>query len=121
MKNSGRDVTEYRGAMRETAVRTLNAAMLEDLGLIDVRDERFTAATNNFQLARLYYKKREDIVRVVLEESDAWLKLQKPKRALELVRTTLRTVPDTPAAPLLLKVEREATGRPISPAPKSGG
>lgn len=121
-KNSGRDINEYRAALRETAMSTHNAAMLEDLGLIEARDEHFTAATNNFQLARLYYKKREDIVRVVLEESDAWLKLQKPKRALELVRTTLRTVPDTPAAPLLQKIERETTGRPlISPAPKSGG
>ena len=121
-KNAARPANEYRAAMRETAMHTHNAAMLEDLGLIEVQDERFTAATSNFQLARLYYKKRDDIVRVVLEEAAAWLKLKKTKRALDLIRSTLRTVPDAPAAPLLLDLERQAAGRPpISPTPKPGG
>jgi hypothetical protein len=103
------------------AMRTHNASALEDLGLIQAQDEHFIAAANNFQLARLYYKKRDDIVRVVLEEATTWLKLKKNKRALELIRTTLRTVSDAPAAPLLLDLERQAAGKPpLSPTPTPG-
>jgi hypothetical protein len=120
-KNAARPANEYRAAMRETAMRTHNAAVLEDLGLIQAQDEHFTAATNNFQLARLYLKKRDDIVRVVLEEAATWLKLKKNKRALELIRTTLRTVPDAAAAPLLVNLERQAAGKPpVSPTPTPG-
>jgi hypothetical protein len=117
-KNSGHPTGPYRAALRETAMRTHNGAMMEDLGLLEAGDEHFTAATNNFQLARVNYKKREDVVRVVLEESDAWLKLKKTRRALELIRTTLRTVPDSPAAPLLVSLERQIIGKPlVSPTP----
>jgi uncharacterized protein (TIGR03790 family) len=117
-KNSGHPTGPYQAALRETAMRTRNGAMMEDLGLLEAGDEHFTAATSNFQLARIYYKKREDIVRVVLEESEAWLKLKKTRRALELIRTTLRTVPDSPAAPLLVSLERQIIGKPsVSPTP----
>jgi len=120
-KNAARPANEYRVAMREMAMRTHNASALEDLGLIQAQDEHFIAAANNFQLARLYYKKRDDIVRVVLEEATTWLKLKKNKRALELIRTTLRTVSDAPAAPLLLDLERQAAGKPpLSPTPTPG-
>jgi hypothetical protein len=120
-KNTSRPANEYRTAMRETAIHAHNAAALEDLGLIQAQDEHFTAATGNFQLARLYYKKRDDIVRVVLEEAATWLKLKKTRRALDLIRSTLRTVPDAPAAPLLLDLERQAAGKPpLSPTPTPG-
>jgi len=46
-------------------------------------------------------------LRVVLEEADAWAKQKKPKRALELLRSTLRIVSDAPAAALLRKMEQE--------------
>lgn len=112
VKNGGRSVSEYRVLARQAAIRARNAPMLEDLGLIEARDEHFAAAANSFQLARTYYTRRDDIIRVVLEESEAWVALRKPKRALELIRSTMRTAPDTPAAPLLRALEREASGKP---------
>lgn len=118
VKNATGPAAAFRISARQVAMRARNGPMMEDLGSLEARDGHFAAAVNNFQLARTYYSKRDDIVRVVLEESDAWIKLKKPKRALELLRVTLRTVPDTPAAPLLRNMEREASGRPpISPAP----
>ncbi|MEP7015498.1 MAG: TIGR03790 family protein [Verrucomicrobiota bacterium] len=105
----------WRTAARQAAMRIRSGPIMEDLGLLETHNGHFAAATNNFQLARTYYTKRDDIVRVVLEESDAWIKMNKPKRALELVRSTMRTAPDTPAAPLLRAIEREASGRPPPP------
>ncbi|PYK35502.1 MAG: hypothetical protein DME54_04585, partial [Verrucomicrobia bacterium] len=67
---------------------------------------------------RTCYTKPDDIVRVVLEESDAWLKLNKPKRALDLVRATLRNSPDMSAAPLLKNLEGKATSQAsVTPTP----
>ncbi len=118
VQNATIPAPQFRVAARQVAMQAHNGPMMEDLGLMEAREEHFAAATNNFQLARTYYTKRDDIVRVVLEESDAWIKLKKPKRALALIRTTMRTVPDTPAAPLLRALEREASGRPpLSPTP----
>jgi hypothetical protein len=49
------------------------------------------------------------------------MRQKKPKRAVDVVRSTLRIVPDAPAAPLLRKIEQDATAPPpapvISPAP----
>jgi hypothetical protein len=82
--------------------------MLEDLGSMDVLDGNLSQATNYFQQARTCYKKPDDIVRVALEESGAWLKLNQPKRAVDLVGSVLRTASDAPAAPLLRKIEDDA-------------
>ena len=78
--------------------RARNCPMIEDLGLMEARDRNFSAATSYFQQARTCYAKRDDLLRVVLEEADAWIKQNKPKRALALVRSVLRVVPDAPAA-----------------------
>ena len=119
VRNSSRDPGDFRALARDAAIRFKNGPMMEDLGLMEARDEHFAAATNNFQLARTYFTKRDDIIRVVLEESDAWIKQKKPGRALELVRQTLRISPNSPAAPLLRALEREASGRPPgSPTPR---
>ena len=119
VKNSTRPADEFRSAARQAAMRAGNGPMMEDLGLLEAGEGHLAAATNNFGLARSYYTRRDDIVRVVLEEADAWMKLKKPKRALALVSMTLRIAPDAPAAPLLRNIEREASGRPpISPTPK---
>lgn len=119
VKNAGLSVSDFRASARQIAIRSRNGPMMEDLGRLEMREGHFAAATSNFQLARTYYTKREDIVRVVLDESDAWIKLKKPNRALEIVRATLRIAPDTPAAPLLRNVEREASGKSsITPTPK---
>ena len=119
VKNGARADNDFRSAARQAAVRAKNGAMMEDLGLLEAGEEHFAAAVNNFDLARTYYTKRDDIVRVVLEQANAWMKLKKPKRALALVRSTLRIAPDSPAAPLLRALEAEAMGRPLnSPTPK---
>ena len=118
VKNATLPSDTFRSAARQTAMRAHNAPMMEDLGLSEAADNHFAPAVNNFELARRYYTKRDDIVRVVLEEADTLMKLKKPRRALELVRKTLRIAPDAPAAPLLRNLEREASGRPpISPTP----
>lgn len=109
-KNASRPPAEYREAARQFALRTRNGAMVEDLGLIEVQEGSLAAATALFSQARSIYTSRDDIVRVVLEESDAWLKQNKPKRALELVRSVNRVVTDSPAMPLLKHVEQEALG-----------
>src|SRR5438552_7892634 len=117
VKNVTRPVSEFRTLARQAASRTRNCPMIEDLGLIESRDGNFSAATSYFQQARTCYAKRDDLLRVVLEETDAWIKQNKPKRALALVRSVLRVVPDAPAAPLLRKIEQDLTAPPAaSPA-----
>jgi uncharacterized protein (TIGR03790 family) len=111
-QNSSQPAAEFRTLARQTASRTHNGPMLEDLGLMEVRDRNLAAATNYFQQARTVYGKRDDILRVVLEEGDALIKQNKAKRALELVRSVLRISADAPAAPLLKKLEAEARTAP---------
>ena len=115
VKNVERPVPEYRALARQAASRARNGPMIEDLGLMEVADGNFGAATSYFQQARACYTKRDDILRAVLEEADGWIKQNKPKRALEVVRSTLRIVPDAPAAALLRKMEQELLAP--SPAP----
>ena len=83
--------------------------MIEDLGLMEAGDGNFAAATSYFQQARTGYTARDDILRVVLEEADAWTKQNKPKRAVDLIRSVLRIVSDAPATPLLRKIEHDLT------------
>ena len=117
VKNVTRPVSEFRTLARQAASRSRNCPMIEDLGLMEARDGNFSAATSYFQQARTCYAKRDDLLRVVLEETDAWIKQNKPKRALALVRSVLRVVPDAPAAPLLRKIEQDLTAPPAaSPA-----
>jgi hypothetical protein len=91
--------------------------MLEDLGSMEAREGDFATATSYFQQARASYGKRDDILRVVLEEADSWIKQDKPKRALDLVHSVLRIVSEAPAAPLLRKIEQDISGAP-TPAPQ---
>jgi uncharacterized protein (TIGR03790 family) len=117
VKNVTKPAPEYRMLARQTASRARNGAMIEDLGLMEARDGNFPAATSYFQQARTCYTARDDILRVVLEEADAWAKQKKPKRALELIRSTLRIVSDAPAAALLKKMEQDLkTSSSSSPA-----
>ncbi|MFL6541687.1 MAG: TIGR03790 family protein [Chthoniobacterales bacterium] len=109
-KNATRPPAEYRAAARQFASRTHNAPMIEDVGLMEMQDGNFGAATSLFSQARSIYSTRDDIVRVVLEESDAWLRQKKPKRALDLIRSVSRVVSDSPAAPLLKHIEQESLG-----------
>jgi len=118
VKTAGRPTAEFRRLAWKVALGGHNCPMLEDLGSIEARDGNFSAATNDFEHARTCYKNPDDIVRVVVEESDAWLKLNKPRRALELVHTTRGNFADTVAAPLLKSIENKATAEQlVTPIP----
>jgi uncharacterized protein (TIGR03790 family) len=113
-RNASRPPLEFRALARQLASRARNGPMFEDLGLMEVRDGNLAVATNYFQQARTVYTKRDDILRVVLEEADALIKQNKSKRAVELIRSVLRISADAPAAVLLKKLEAEA--RTATPA-----
>jgi uncharacterized protein (TIGR03790 family) len=118
VKNAARPAAEFRTLAGKAALSAHNCPMLEDLGLIEALDGNLSTATNYFQQARACYTKPDDIVRVALEESDAWLKLNKPKRALDLMRATLKSSPDIPAVSLLRNIEHEVTSQPsATPTP----
>jgi uncharacterized protein (TIGR03790 family) len=110
--------SQYRLLARQAAGRAKNCPMIEDLGLMEAGDGNFAAATSYFQQARTCYTARDDILRVVLEEADAWIKQNKPNRALALVRSVLRIVTDAPATPLLRKIEHDLTTSPAIPPKK---
>ena len=91
--------------------------MMEDLALMEARDRQFAEAASHLQQARTCYAQRDDIVRIALEEADAWLKQNEPKRALEIVRNILRGGGDAPGASLLKKMEQNLTSPPATPKP----
>ena len=118
VKNSSRPAAEYKSLARQFALRSRNGPMLEDLALMEMASNNFGAATAYLQQARVYYSKRDDILRAVIEQSDAFIKDNKPRRALELIRSVLRVVSDAPAAGLMRKLEQQAMGSPTpSPPP----
>lgn len=112
-KNLGKPAAEYRSLARQTAARTRNAPMLEDLAGIAVNDVDLAGAISLFDQARATYKNRDDIVRVVIQECDALVKSDQRKRALALARVTLRIVSEAPSAPILQEIERQLS----APAP----
>ena len=121
-RNFSSNAAQYRAAARQAASKAHNCAMIEDLGMMEAGDGNFVGATSFFGQARTCYSTREDILRVIIEEADAWNKLKKPKRGLDLVRTALRIAGDAPAAAVLRQVEQELRGTPppqpgASPAP----
>jgi uncharacterized protein (TIGR03790 family) len=112
VKNFERPAAEYRSMARQLAMKTRNGAILEDLGLMEAGDGNYVAATNYFQQAHAFYNKRDDILRSVMEEAEGWIRQKKSKRALDIVRNTLRVVPDAPASALLRKIEQDLTSPP---------
>lgn len=112
VKNSSRSPAEYRSLARQLALHTRNGPMLEDLGLMEMAGNNFGAASRYLQQARASYTKRDDILRSVLELSDAFIKDKKPRRAVELIRSVIRVIPDAPASGLLKKKEQQALGTP---------
>jgi uncharacterized protein (TIGR03790 family) len=111
-RNFTQNTAQYRIAARQAASRARNCPMLEDLGLMEAADGNFAVATGLFGQARTCYSTRDDILRVIIEEADAWNKLKKPSRGLDLLRTALRIAGDAPAAPLLKQLEQELRGAP---------
>ena len=118
LENSALSATDYRFKARQAASRASNGPMLEDLGLMEAKDGNYAAATTYFQQARAVYTKREDILRVVLEEAESWVKQGKPKRAAELVRSVLTIVSAGPTADLLKKFEQDLSPAPPGATPK---
>ena len=119
IKNSKLEPSDYRTQARVAAARTRNGIMLEDIGLMEMRDAKFSNAIATLEQARGVYSKRDDIIRCVLEECDVFIKSGKPSRALDLVRRVLRIVPESPAAQLLHKIESDLAPKPSPPTPKS--
>ena len=113
IKNSDLEPSDYRTQARITAGRTRNAAMLEDVGLMELGDGKFSTAIAALEQARGAYSKRDDIIRCVLEECDAFIKSGKPNRALDLARRVLRIVPESPASNLLHKIESDLTPKSV--------
>ncbi len=119
VKNKSKPQAEYTQLARQAAARTRNGAMIEDLASMQARDGNFQNATALYQLARATYIKRDDIIRVVLEEADAWMKLNKRKHAVDLARSVLRIVsPDIPSVPLLRKIGEEPAPSPTPLPPR---
>jgi uncharacterized protein (TIGR03790 family) len=109
-KNSSLPADQYRAAAKQFAARTRNAPMLEDIGLLEADAGNYVGASGCFDLARTTYTKRDDILRTVLHEADALAKQNKAKRAVDLLRSVLRIVPDAPASTLLKKMETNLRG-----------
>jgi len=117
VKNSSRTANEYLAMARQLAIRSRNGPMLEDLGLVSMASRNYGPATSYLQQARASYTKRDDILRAVIEQSEAFIKDNKPRRAVELIRSVLRIVPNTPASALLKQLEQQAEGTPTPVAP----
>ncbi len=107
VKNSDKPAAEYRTLARQAASRAGICPMIEDFGLMEAHDGNWANATTYFQQARACYTKRDDILRSVIEEANAWIKQENPKRALAIIRNVLRIVSDAPATELLRQMERE--------------
>jgi hypothetical protein len=118
VKNSAVPAAEYRAAAKQFAARSRNAPMLEDLGILEAAAENYVGASGCFDLARTTYSKRDDILRTVLLEGDALSRQNKAKRALDLIQSVLRIVPNAPASALLKKMEMELRAVKPSPAPR---
>ena len=107
VENSNKPDAEYRTLARQVASRSANCTMLEDIGLMFAHDGNWADASSYFQQVRACYTKRDDLLRAVLEEANAWVKQEDPKHALALIRNALRIVSDGPTADLLRQMERE--------------
>jgi hypothetical protein len=117
LKNNSKPAPQYRQLARQAGAKAKNGAIIEDLGSMEARDGNLPAAASYYQQARATYTKRDDILRVVLEEADVWVRQKKPRRAADLIRSVLRIIsPDLPTAVLLRKTEQDAISPP-SPAP----
>jgi hypothetical protein len=111
--NAAKASAEFRALARTAAIRAKNGPMLEDLGLMEAHDGNQVAATSFFAQARTIYSTRDDLIRVIMEEADSWLKQNKPERAADLVRSAMRIVTGAPTIALLRRIEEQAsTARP---------
>src|SRR5947209_19856899 len=113
-RNFSSNAAQYRAAARQAAARAHNCPMIEDLALMEAGDGNLASATSFYGQARTCYSNRDDLLRVIIEEADAWNQLKKPKRGLDLVRTALRIAGDAPASSVLRQVEQQLRGVPAA-------
>jgi uncharacterized protein (TIGR03790 family) len=106
VKNATLAAAEFHTLAWQTASAERNCPMLEDLAASEAVEGDFSAATAHYSQARRCYRSRDDVLRVTMEEADAWRKQNQPKHALELVRAALRDAADASAA-LLRKMEHD--------------
>ncbi|HLW36517.1 MAG TPA: TIGR03790 family protein [Chthoniobacterales bacterium] len=111
-RNFSSNAAQYRASARQAAARAHDCPMIEDLGLMEAGDGNLASATSFYGQARTCYSTRDDLLRVIIEEADAWNHLKKPKRGLDLLRTALRIAGDAPAASVLRQVEQQLRGVP---------
>jgi hypothetical protein len=116
LKNNKLAPSDFRTQARVAASRARNAPMLEDVALIELRDGNFANAITALEQARANYTKRDDILRCVIEECDTLVKSGKARRALDLARSVLRIVPESPASQLLRKIESDLAPKIPPPA-----
>jgi hypothetical protein len=117
VRNGSRAAPDYRTRAKLIATRARSGVMFEDLAGMEAREEHFAAAASLFQQARATYGKRDDILRVVIEEVDALVRDNRKKRAIDLVRSVLRIASDAPAAGLMRQVEESLTASSPAPSP----
>ena len=114
VKNSRREPADYLAAARKTAASAANGPMMEDVALIEKENGNFIAAAGDLERARSFYTTPDDILRTVLEQSDALIKAGDKRAALALVQRVSRLAPDAPATALLRKMEEQ-----LNPAPSA--
>ncbi len=107
LKNNQRDSAGYLPAARKAAARANNGSMMEDLGLSEKENGKFSSAASYLQQARSLYSKPDDILRTIVEQADALIASGNKKAALALIRSVARLAPDAPAIALLRKMEQE--------------
>ncbi len=117
LQNSEKPDEEYRTLARRVASRSANCPMLEDIGLMVAHDGNWADAASYLEQVRACYSKRDDILRAVLEEANAWVKQENPKHALALIRNALRVISEGPTADLLRQRERELSPPTPTPSP----
>jgi hypothetical protein len=115
VKNVARPAAEFRTLGWQVASAARNCPMMEDLALFEAANGNLSAATAHFPNARRCYRNRDDVLRVTMEEADAWAKQKNPKRALEIIRGALQNAPDAPAAALLRKMEEDLAAATPTP------
>jgi hypothetical protein len=113
LKNAGRD--DYLAVARKAAARASNGAMMEDLGLREKENGNLSSAISCLKQARTFYQTPDDILRTIIEQTNALIQLGNKPAGLALIRSVSRLAPDAPGAALLRQMEDRIN--PPSPRP----
>ena len=100
-------------ALREEGKKLRSGAIMEGLGLLQVSADDPNAALESFALAREYYGKTDDAMRVAVHEVFILRAAKRDIEALTLALTMASAVPKSPAAELL----KSLAAPPPPPAP----